>query len=340
MTLGIVSKVAEIANRLIEETPDDNYSSSISTSAPRLLDLCRLHDEVITTCQDAESRINILGKLCQFRVSPLQEVMLKAEEISSEADLYRALLGLSLYLILNIPITNSSASCFQEDELKRTIRQSVLLLKILAKIKSIATGTMEDSAPTRFPVFQEWIDQLQEAWTDQTSNVISFDRQELAMEEDQLILMASTPTPWELNQQTSIIEETKELLVARMPVTVLGKIETATVQVRMDHRGLIRLMDQEDSTWWAALTASSTTHYKSPTFTIKMVVTQTKTSLGTNPVMSLGTLPLQVGRDGHQWWEVTSAIIEQLKELQQLQDEVASVCTKDKEENSHEEQSA
>lgn len=321
----IVAKVAEIANQL---TWDKNSAENDSntTPLPCLSTLCQLHDELIESCQGVdETRKRMQSKISQFQISPLESGSLEPDEIAAEADIYRAVLGLSLYLIQHIPSTQCNG-CYIQSKLKRIIRQSTLLLNILSTIYSLANGASIDSVPTVFPVLQLWIDNLQEDWTDQTSTLISFDRKDLAMEEDQLLLMACTPTPLESNQ-ISIIPETKELLVARMPCTALGESDsTTTVQIGINNCGLIRLIGRDDNTWWAALTASSTTHYKSPTFTIHSVVTPTKSTLDSkSSFLSGSTLALQVGRDGQKWWEATSAIIEQLKELKQLQDELQSL---------------
>jgi hypothetical protein len=146
--------------------------------------------------------------------------------------------------------------------------------------------------------------------------VISFDREQLQMEEVDLLQMASTPTPLEYDPKNGAGSID---LVARLPLGEAG----SSVQAVLDERGVLRTRHTTEypNAWWA-LTATSTISYESPRFTI--------TSVWTNqPNLCTTSLTLDVGRDGHLWWEQTSRIVHQLKEAQEFKDQLQILWPRD-----------
>jgi hypothetical protein len=345
MTSDVIKRVLDIVNQLelldYEIHEEDASPSSLKTSVS---ELCQIHDELVEDLQreerSATSQTGFPVDIVRFRIYSLyseQSMGLDPEQVAAKADMYRAALGISMYLLQTITGTTFSGMDSIKEHLQHTIRQCTLLLKILVTVYSLSCGKSPDltALPSHSPILERWIDEMEQqtsSWGEETSNMISFDRQQLAQEEDQLLLMANTPTPLESGNSNHLnydsIQEDTNIpstgLVARMSSKYLKREaidQPTSVQIRMDHRGLIRLRDMAENHWWAALTPSSSTNYKSPTFTITSVAIPIEDSSAKNR-FSLSTITLEVGRDGRQWWEATSTVIQQLKDLQSLQEEV------------------
>jgi hypothetical protein len=94
---------------------------------------------------------------------------------------------------------------------------------------------------------------------------------------------------------------------------------SVVVQVTLADRGVLRTRQSSkyESAWWV-ITSTSDISYLSPIFKITSVVTN-------QPQFATTTLSLDVGRDGHIWWEKTSKIVQQLKEAHGLQEEIKTV---------------
>lgn len=365
MTSEVLKRLVEIVNQIehVEGETDNHYDNggqSSSQPTPNISELCQIHDALIEELLHQENRNTAAVDILQFRLGsllsdePKKSMGLDAERVASEADMYRAIAGISIYLLPMITTIARMDSTLIE-HLRCTIRQSTLLLKMLSTIYSFSRGTTRadvDALPSHYPMLQRWRDEMEEqmnsggsnAWGEDMSNMISFNRQNLAQEEVELLLMANTPTPLEEDSSHPNDDGMEEDfiggipsagLVARMSAKYFKK-ETATdettvtsssVQIGMDHRGLIRLRDstlENGNGWWAALTPSSTTSYHSPTFTITSVAVP-KGDKSQHIRTTLSTIAVEVGRDGRQWWEATSSVIQRLNELQSLQEEVGEL---------------
>lgn len=351
MTNVAVKKVVEIASQVLEGTDDGDSSAQDcppknQASIP-LEELCRLLDELM---EEVGRETNGVGNIqvARFHETSSEESEsghFGLEPLTIQADCIRAILGLSLHLLHRISRSQSKLGPIIQ-HLEQSYRQSKLLLGILSVSFAFVPEGHGDSPelPSYFPALQAWIElekqhslELINGDANEGSTLISFDKEELAMEEGLLLQMAATPTPAEVNRGSTEQWNSQPLLVARMPSTYLQvQSDQSSVQVTMDHRGVIRLRDHAlSSNWWAALTANSTTHYTSPNFTItSVVIPPFIASKNTNDDFSLSAITLQVGRDGHKWWELSSVIIQMLGELQHMQDaELNSLWPKDLVEN-------
>ena len=323
-----VKKVAEIAERFFEgKTQDDPVP---------LPELCRLLDSLTAEIVQDDGD----GGLPQKDITTIRVLSstengegLGPASFALETDRYRAILGLSLHLMLRMSKSEPKLAPTIA-YLRRTIRRSKLILKILSAVYSISFFPSADvSLPSNLTVLPEWVEHQKQnlveqeiEWDDQSSNSISLDREDLATEEDQLLHMAATPIPAESNWDRGELALDSQVLVARMSSSYLygQNHQQSSVQIMMDCRGIIRLRDSSSNLdWWAALTAASATYYKSPNFTITSVLISGDKSTSRND-LALSTISLQVGRDGHKWWEATSVLIEKLKELQVFLDAISA----------------
>jgi hypothetical protein len=363
MTSDVVKRVVDIVSQLelLDDDDDDGEIQEEDASSPKtsISELCQIHDALMEERISASQRGAALD-IVRFRLVPSScaeenKMGLDVELVAVEADVYRSTVGISMHLLQVIAdsTTVSKVDDSIKEGLQHTIRQCTLLLKILSTMYSLSCGKNSNDLttahlPSQYPILHRWIEEMEQRdisnWEEETSNLISFDRQQLASEEDELLFMANTPTPLEssaddanhLNYDNSMQEEYSNHpytgMVARMSSKFLKKetIDAQTsVQICMDHRGVIRLRDMPENHWWAALTPSSSTNYKSPTFTITSVAIPILEEYYTKVRLSLSTITLEVGRDGRQWWEATSAVIQQLNDLQSLQDEVGSLWPHD-----------
>lgn len=351
MTFRLVTRVADIANQIIvdgethdkNDMNDDDFSFSLKTN---LSELCQIHDALIEDRSfTSQSRVSI--DIARFRLCTLyaeHSMGLDPEKVAGEADVYRAIIGISMYLVQTIQSTKTSEMNSTMKHLDCTIQQSTLLLKILSFISSFSSDESTAALPSKYPILQIWIDEMARRTTnswgnDEDTNMISFDPQELALEEAQLLRMANTPMPSESGRNAanhpnngSMQKEasTSLALVARMSSNYLSAVtsdQSPSIQISMDHNGMLRLTGKQRNDWWAAMTPSSTVCYVSPTFTITSAVVHTEKN--SNRGLSLSTIVLEVGNGGRQWWEVASSIIEQLKDLESLRGEVEKLWPQD-----------
>lgn len=245
-----------------------------------------------------------------------------------EADLYRALIIICLCLLEKLPAGNTTNSAMMDTtktQLQTTIRQSNALIKILKNLH--AKNYDDDHSPlaTKYPILNTLMAQKKFSYEyEEESNAILLDKDQLEMEEDELLRMASTPVPNEQPQHHASMEtnnhpmetqSSSSCLVARMSMEQ-EDTSTTTVQVTLDDRGVLRTRQsaKHEGAWWV-ITTASTISYESPIFTITSVVTNF-------PKFSSTTLTLDVGRDAPIWWETIAKLTHSLKETKELQEEL------------------
>jgi ligand-binding sensor domain-containing protein len=142
------------------------------------------------------------------------------------------------------------------------------------------------------------------------------------MEEDELLQMANTPTPYENRQQQNEKSNPKESLLAEL----LRDHGASPIQVTLNDLGILRAHnpsnEREKTTTWWAITSTSSISYEKPHFKITCVLTN-------RPKLCTTTLTLDVGNHGDLWWGKSSRIVHRLKELQDLQDELKIIWSPD-----------
>jgi hypothetical protein len=315
----MASSALERVAQLVEREEDLDTRS--------LSEIYQLHDELLLL-QETENRRKeqlmsvraINNSLVQYQVSPKA---LSGEDVALEADLYRAVIFLSVHLLSRLPPTTMSDSV--REILGLTVQQAMLLLQILSRLILLCNGTTTE-VRSNHPALAEWIQRRDEDLTDESSNlIVSLDAQALAMEEDELLRMANTPIP-AVTGQRAFDGDYNEIFVARVDAChAVGSVESAMVAVHLDpQRGVFRLVNDASSMdgWWAALTGSSETQYLSPFLVITNVIIHKAISSR----LIVDTLEVQVGQDDcPRWWEATSAVIQQLKELQTLHKQASSL---------------
>jgi len=120
-------------------------------------------------------------------------------------------------------------------------------------------------------------------------------------------------------------------------VVAANAVNTTTVlHVELDpHRGVLRLIGDHNSSsttvggWWAALTASSETQYLSPSFVMTNLVIRDgdEATISSSRLKLVDTVEIHLldPQDSPLWGEATTAVIQQLKQLQTLHQQVHSL---------------
>jgi hypothetical protein len=312
-----------------KQADDDTQSISISSICEfhdRLLSIVSEETEAIARTNDDILRLRLLTKQDGVVVNNYDEVK---QRIPVEADLYRAVILTSLYLLEKLTSPGTPNMDATKAHLQITIRQANALLKVLSSIygQYFYLEDSEATLPTTHtklePMLAERRKLVDHDDDDDDSDVImSFDKEQLEMEEDELLQMASTPTPDENRQQQNEKSNPKESLLAEL----LRDHGASPIQVTLNDLGILRAhnssSEREKTTTWWAITSTSSISYENPHFKITRVLTN-------RPKLCTTTLTLDVGKHGHLWWERSSRIVHQLKELQDLQDELKIIWSPD-----------
>jgi hypothetical protein len=311
-----------------KQADDDTQSISISSICEfhdRLLSIVSEETEAIARTNDDILRLRLLTKQDGVVVNNYDEVK---QRIPVEADLYRAVILTSLYLLEKLTSPGTPNMDATKAHLQITIRQANALLKVLSSIygQYFYLEDSEATLPTTHtklePMLAERRKLVDHDDDDDSDVIMSFDKEQLEMEEDELLQMASTPTPDENRQQQNEKSNPKESLLAEL----LRDHGASPIQVTLNDLGILRAhnssSEREKTTTWWAITSTSSISYENPHFKITRVLTN-------RPKLCTTTLTLDVGKHGHLWWERSSRIVHQLKELQDLQDELKIIWSPD-----------
>jgi hypothetical protein len=320
---------------------DDEESMSCAS-------LCGAHDKLIEVLQ-LEDEITALvdGEIVTLRV--LKEGSTDIEHVRRrilfQADLLRAVMLVSQKLLSKVgalPMTYSKGDESTDDQLKVIIRQGKVLLQVLSNKYSenlSSNAADRENLPSNFPLFEELLKQQDQTSNDVDDNNIAFDKDQLEQEEDELLRMAHTPTPQEGRHAPAVgangtaimdvenaVPSTTTLLHAPM---VSEDRNLTTLSVELDGRGFLRarqplnsaidVPSNGDSIW--LLTAETTIFYNTPMLRLSNVVTYCKSSF------TASKISLNVGSQGHVWWERVSAIVQRLKVASELQEQLQSAWT-------------
>jgi hypothetical protein len=313
MTMSAKDKVVASVVQTISIACSPIPEKSTDAGADTTLSICRLYDELLRIASDSPRplEVGILGLRLLTETKTIQEV---AHVIGTEADFYRTAILISLFLQLNLPENMTSA----RDHAEITLQRASFLLGVLESIYSNFLGRDENPSPilpTSYPDLENTINQLKEDIGSSESNILSFDREQLEADESELLRMANTPTPTEKQTDYQCIPHAHTPLVARLKTT-----ESGSFAVELDELGIIRRCQYGAAAtlnrWWA-LTSKSSVTMQSPKVTIACVTTN-------SPELETTSVTLDVGRDGYIWWERVTKIVNQLKDVKELQDQAAT----------------
>jgi hypothetical protein len=320
---------------------DDEESMSCAS-------LCGAHDKLLEVLQlGDESTTLVDGEIVRLRV--LKEGCTDIEQVKRrillQADLLRAVMLVSYKLLSKVgalPMTSNEGDKSTDDHLKVMIRQVKVLLQVLSNKYSetlSSNAADRENLPSNFPLFEELLKQQGQISDDVDDSNIAFDKDQLEQEEDELLRIAYTPTPHEGRHapavganRTAIMDvenafpSTTTLLHAPM---VSEDRNLTTLSVELDQRGFLRIRKSLNSTIDAPrsgdsiwlLTAETTIFYNTPMLRLSNVVNYCKSSF-TDCKISLN-----VGRQGHVWWERISVIVQRLKVASELQEQLQSAWT-------------
>jgi hypothetical protein len=324
-----VSKVVESFHLISVQNQDLQLQNLTAIS--------RLHDNVIGTLSNYAadaSTSRIQNYILRLRLHQTDEDAAHIQRfIPLEADLYRSVSLTSLYLLHTIPLISPIPDEVRKS-LEGTLKKTQLLLKILEKVTVQCYENEEGGdtlLPTNHPFLDEWILKFRPKEED-TGVEISLDREGLQMEEDELLQMATTPTPYENNplfarkDQISFADPIARLLLVDNTATDSSAISThASIAISLNTKGVFRPRDTSSfdlkHSWWL-ITCDSTVLYESPILTIYSVLTNHYTS---SQKISCKAIKVNVGKDGTLWWEKISRIVQELKQIKELQDEVRTL---------------
>lgn len=310
--------------------------------------LCGTHDKLLEVLQLGDEITTLVdGEILRLRV--LKEGSADIEQVRRrillQADLLRAVMLVSYKLLSKVgalPMTSSKGDKSTDDHLKVIIGQVKILLQVLSYKYSEnlpSNAADREKLPSNFPLFEELLQQQGQTSNDVDDNNIAFDKDQLEQEEDELLRMAHTPTPQEGRHAPAVgatrtanmdvdnaVPSTTTLLHAPM---VSEDRNLTTVSVELDGRGFLRARtplnstidapSSGDSIW--LLTAETTIFYNTPMLRLSNIVTYCKSSF------TASKISLNVGSQGHVWWERISAIVQRLKVASELQEQVQSAWT-------------
>jgi hypothetical protein len=313
--------------------------ASLCGAHDKLLEVLQLGDEITTLVDGEIVRSRVLLKEGSMDTG-IEQVR---RRILLQADLLRAVMLVSHKLLSKVdalPVTSSKGDESTDDQLKVIIRQVKVLLQVLSnKYSENLSSNVADqenlpsNLPSNFPLFEELLQQQGQTFND-VDDSISFDKDQLEKEEDELLQMAHTPTPQErqgangtaLMDVENAVPSTTTLLHAPM---VSEDRNLTTVPVELDGRGFLRIRkplnstidapSSGDSIW--LLTAETTIFYNTPMLRLSNVVTYCKSSF------TASMISLNVGSQGRVWWERISAIVQRLKVASELQEQLQSAWT-------------
>jgi hypothetical protein len=161
--------------------------------------ICKWHDSLLSTLEDnpfTNSSSTIDGEIMRLRLTTatreddsFQKVK---QRLPIEADLYRAMIVTSLYLLDKLPPSSADTSSTTKAQLQTTIRKSNALLKVLSNMYTQYFRSSEEEEDgvtllTHYPILEKRIAEKKSIFDyNGSSNVMSFDKKQLVMEEDEL----------------------------------------------------------------------------------------------------------------------------------------------------------
>jgi hypothetical protein len=319
-----LSQIARSFQELSMQTEEVQHSS--------IPFLCKVHDEILQILsQDADATAKrIHTYILRLRLLETKEEATHIQQyITLEADLYRAVSLTSLYLMEQMPLAmNQPLSPAVEENLQSSFQRSQILLEILETIYSQCNQEGE-LLSTNHSILDEWLHKLKPRRINE-ENLISFDRERLQMEEDELLQMAATPTPQEKYPTANRIatnHEDDSGLTARLwldPAAASDSSSRTSITLFWNGQGVLRSRDAiAEHSWWL-VTCESSISYQAPNLIITSVITNntSKPEFSTIP-----SLTLDVGTDGALWWERVSKMVHKLQEIKELQDELNALWT-------------
>lgn len=330
-TLSLCSRKQELISRIVESFKVLAFQDTEDTQHSATPFVCKLHDEILQLLSKdvGETDKRFSAYILRLRLLTMADEAAQIHEyVTLEADLYRAASLTSLYLMKHIPTaTNQPLSPGVEEALRSSFQRSQILLQTVGRIQSQCCS--QDGAvqsPTKHPILDGWICKLNPPRKDY--NLVSFDREALKTEEDELLQMATTPIPQE--NKSSIYHKllTNHIgssgLTARLwldeNAAACDSSSTTPIYVFWNDRGVLRSKDAERA-WWL-VTCDSSISFHTPNLHITAVITNTP------KFSTIPSLTLEIGKDeGALWWEELSKMVLKLQEVKELQDELTSLWT-------------
>eukprot|EP00980_Cylindrotheca_fusiformis_P018794 scaffold6265_cov193-Cylindrotheca_fusiformis.AAC.14 len=347
--------ISQIAGHF-QELEDEEESSNDKSPVVVLL-LCKLHDELLQiVSQDDPEWKDVTTDMLRLRLLENKEQV--ADHIQTyiiqEADLYRAVSLTSLYLMEYMPLVlNQPLVPEVENSLQSSFEKSQCLFQILETIQRQLPNNDDSTVPTEHSILDEWLYRLiqserrNDVQTNKNNRIISFDREKLQMEEDELLQMAATPVPPQQQPNTtttttstiygSIVTNRTDSSTARLWLTATSndpKQQQKQVTVVWNkEQGMFRTKNNDDDdvgakdAWWL-VTCESSISYKAPNLVISAVITNTPSySIIPSLTLDIGTTPMTT--DASVWWEQISKVVVKLQERKELQDQLGSLWTSD-----------
>lgn len=359
--LQLHDRLSHLLPTVNDDSNDDNEANKIHESISKYFSQLRLQ-----TQDDDKSQVE-KEKETSFK----KQLLIY---LAMEADLYRAMALTSIYLMEMIPMaTNRPLDVSVEQGLKSCHQRAQWLVKMLnhrvaeVLLDSNHPGESVESSNLLELYATEYSEQL-EGWLlecgdpfegedDNNNMLISFEKEQLQLEEDELLHMASTPTPNETTKHDSVttLPSTKSttpdsaLLSARLLIqedattstsTSTITITTTTAEndsthnnniktsqystlVVLNDRGVFRSQHPQEQAWWWALTSESSVQCDANQMISISAVFSNRPTLHGRPL----TIQLQVtnAKDLSLWWTRISKIVQSLQEANDLQNELPSL---------------
>lgn len=263
------------------------------------------------------------------------------EYLAIEADLYRAMGLTSIHLMQRIPMVHPLSEQDQED-LRSCIQRSQLLLKIIdQRIQSALDPDHQDETEMNnllehytteyHESLEGWL--LQYDQEEEDDNHIAFDKEQLQMEEEELLHMAATPTPNEA-ETTMSVDLHKDMTARLIQCNVNNRNDAETdttvdnissksqysgLVIWNDQQGVFRSPHPQEQAWWWLVTSESLVQCNAATITISSVYTNRP------QLVLLSSVQLQVTEDPSLWWSRISRFVQSLQESKELQTELTTL---------------
>ncbi|CAJ1915293.1 unnamed protein product [Cylindrotheca closterium] len=304
------------------------------------------------------------------------------EYLAVEADLYRAMALTSIYLMEMIPTaTNRPLDVSVEQGLKSCYQRAQFLVKMMdhrvvqsvdvvlvtpnQEINSTSSSSslLLDHYTTDYSEqLERWLlecDSLEENDDNNNNSIMMFDKEQLQLEEDELMQMAATPTPNETEDDSAILPSATTTYTSdrNSPTDLSARLiqyddtsstpenddstdknknntsQYSTLVVLNDRGGVFQSQHPQEQAWWWALTSDSTiqcdhhannddNNHDQMMITISSVVSN-RPKLGQHlPFIQLHAKKPQ---DVSLWWSRISKIVQSLQETKDLQHELESL---------------
>lgn len=305
------------------QTLDSKLQECSGTSVHLPLeDACQWHSDLSTSLNNEEATTP--ADWLQFRRFPdtFRDDKGFQEKFIQNADTYRALAGLSLYIAKKLPQGSPKREILQHMHL-----QANLIHRLQTNIYEFLMNSTNEEIASHYPNVQAWMvnTNLNASHTTYAQDqggleleTITIDKEALQLEEDELIYMASTPTPLEAmatqrSATHSSAEEANNPVHGRLEGPI-DEVMTGVVsrEVEWCNCGIIKLV-KEPERWWA-ITSKTTAEFLNGQTCVLDGVMANKSSL------IVSTLELDLGNQANAWWERISICVQQLKDIDELVD--------------------